>query len=41
VDAERIENMFEALLYGSKITDPVAILREINDKLIEEQRGNI
>ena len=37
VDTERIENMYEALYYSHPDEDPVFILRQINEKLLEEQ----
>ena len=41
VDAERIENKYEALMYGSEqLTDPAMILQSFNEQLLEEQREN-
>ena len=40
VSAERIEDLFEAISYNSPDSDNIQILREINEKLLEEQREN-
>lgn len=36
VGAERIEDMFEAVVYNNPGSDYIQILREINEKLLEE-----
>lgn len=41
VDTERIENMFEAKWYSGDTKDIVQIMREIQENLLEEQRGNL
>ena len=42
VDSERIENMYESILYSADggDLDPVYILRQIQEKLLEEQNEN-
>jgi len=37
VDAERIEDMFEACEYNGEFKDPVSILKNIYETLVEEQ----
>jgi len=38
VPAERIEDIYESLHYSNDNKDPMMILREINERLLEEQR---
>ena len=39
VDHERIENMYDAMQFNNEYNeDPVAILRAIHEKLVEEQQ---
>lgn len=37
VDHERIENLYESFLYSGDMSDPVIILKAIQEKLLEEQ----
>ena len=37
MDAERIEDMYEAIVYNGEFKDPVSILKNIYETLVEEQ----
>ncbi len=39
MDAERIEDMYEAAVYNGEFLDPVSILRHIHETLAEEQNS--